>query len=313
MTDEKTLRKTIITAAITGAANRPSMSEYLPLTPKQIADDAVRSFEAGAAIAHIHARIPDTGEPTPDLEIFREILTNIKSRCNVILCLTTGGAGNLRERIAVVPEFKPELATLNCGSFNAGAIFTKRGHRHKEKFKFAWEEKNAKDIDKIIFQNSFRTIRQYAQIDKENGSKPELEIWDTGQINAVRWLLEEGYIERPLRIQFVMGGFSSIPATASALLFIYQEARNVIGDFSWSVAATGRPQLPMSAITLAIGGDVRVGMEDSLYAGYGRLCRSSAEQVERVVTIARQLSIEPATPDEARQMLGLKGLDKVNF
>lgn len=313
MTNENILRRAIITAAITGAAHSPSQSEYLPLTPKQIVDDAVRSFEAGAAIAHIHARIPDTGEPTPNLEIFREILTDIKSRCNMVLCITTGGAGNLKERIAVVPEFKPELATLNCGSFNAGVTLKGRLRRQAKEFKFDWEEKREKNIDKVIFENSYRTIREYAQTDKKNGTRPELEIWDVGQIKAVRWLLEEGYVERPLRIQFVMGSFSGMPATAGTLLYVYEEARRVLGDFTWSVATIGRGQLPMSAVTLAIGGDVRVGLEDSLYAGYGRLARSSAEQVERVVKIAQALSIEPATPDETRQMLGLKGLDKVSF
>lgn len=309
MSEEKILRKVIITAAITGAAPTPTMSDYLPLTPKQIADDAVRAFEAGAAIAHVHARIPETGEPTPKLEIFREILTNIKSRCNLVICVTTGGAGTVKERIAVVPEFKPEMATLNCGSQSGTAIeFWER----VKKVKFAWEEQHLRR-EHFVFRNTFKMMREYSQIDRENGTKPELEIWDIGQIGAVDFMLRRGYVDRPIHIQFVMGALSGMPATAGTLIFAYEQARRVLGDFTWSVAAVGRDQISIGAVSLAIGGHVRVGLEDSVYAGYGRLARSSAEQVERIVNIAREMSIEPATPDEARQMLGLKGLDKVNF
>jgi len=311
VSEEKTSRKVIITAAITGAGHTPSMSDYLPITPKRIADDAVRAFEAGAAIAHIHARIPETGEPTPNLEVFREILSDIKSRCNLIICLTTGGAGGTAERIAVVPEFKPEMATLNLGSMSGTPIPTRVWERMK-KLKFAWEEQHLRRED-FVFINTFKMMREYSQIDRENGTKPELEVWDIGQVGAVKFLLEQGYVDRPIHVQFVMGCLSGMPPTASTLIFAYEEARRVLGDFTWSVAAAGRDQIPMGTVSLVIGGNVRVGMEDSLYAGYGRLARSSAEQVERVVNIARQMSIEPATPDEARQMLGLKGLDEVNF
>lgn len=309
MSEEQVWRKVIITAAITGAAHTPSMSDYLPLTPKQIADDAVRSFEAGAAIAHIHARNPETGKPTPDLEVFREILTNIKSRCNMVICLTTGGAGTIDERIAVVPEFKPEMATLNCGSMSGTAIHV---WERIKKPKFAWEEEHLKR-EYFIFENSFKMMREYSQIDRENNTKPEIEIWDIGQIGAVKFMLERGYIDRPIHVQFVMGALSGMPSTVGTLNFVYEQARRTLGDFTWSVAAAGRDQIPMGAITLAMGGHVRVGLEDSLFSGYHRLATSSAEQVERIVNIARELSIEPATPDETRQMLGLKGLDNVNF
>jgi uncharacterized protein (DUF849 family) len=309
MSEEKILRKVIITAAITGAGPTPTMSDYLPLTPKQISDNAVRAFEAGAAIAHVHARIPETGEPTPNLEVFHEILTNIKSRCNMVICVTTGGAGTIDERIAVVPKFKPEMATLNCGSVSGTTIHV---WERMKKFKFDWEEEHLKR-ENFIFENTYEMMRKYSQIDRENNTKPELEIWDSGQIRAVEFMLQRGYVERPIHVQFVMGALSGMPATAGTLIFIYEQARRMLGDFTWSAAAIGSDQLPIGAVTLAIGGHVRVGLEDSLYCGYGRLARSSAEQVERVVKIARELSIEPATPDEARQMLGLKGLDKVNF
>ncbi len=310
MNEEKVLRKVIITAAITGAGHTPTMSEYLPLTPKQIADDAVRAYESGAAIAHVHARNPENGEPSANLDIFREILTNIKNRCNMVICITTGGAGSIKERIAVVPEFKPELATLNCGSVSGTAIPV--WERLKSKIKYEWEHKHLKRED-FIFKNTYKMMREYSHIDRENNTKPELEIWDTGQVSNIQFMLDRGYIERPLHVQFVMGALNGMPAAPRMLVFVYEHAKSLLGDFSWSVAAVGRDQIPISAVTLALGGHVRVGLEDSLYAGYGRLARNSAEQVERVVNIARAMSIEPATPDEARVMLGLKGLDKVNF
>ena len=310
MNEEKVLRKVIITAAVTGAGPTPTMSEYLPLTPKQIADDAVRAYESGAAIAHVHARNPENGEPSANLNIFREILTNIKNRCNMVICITTGGAGSIKERIAVVPEFKPELATLNCGSVSGTAIPV--WERLKSKIKYEWEHKHLKRED-FIFKNTYKMMREYSHIDRENNTKPELEIWDTGQVSNIQFMLDRGYIERPLHVQFVMGALNGMPAAPGMLVFVYEHAKSLLGDFSWSVAAVGRDQIPISAVTLALGGHVRVGLEDSLYAGYGRLARNSAEQVERVVNIARAMSIEPATPDEARVMLGLKGLDKVNF
>ena len=311
MDNEKILRKVIITAAITGAAPTPTMSDYLPLTPEQIVDDAVRAYEAGAAIAHIHARNPKTGKPTADLNVFREILTNIKSRCNMVICITTGGAGTIEERIAVVPEFKPELATLNCGSLSGTTVHIWERMRAKP-FKYEWEDAFLKREHRI-FKNTYKMMREYSHIQRAHSTKPELEIWDFGQISNARFMLERGYIDRPIHLQFVMGVLGAMPATPGTLVFAYEEARRALGDFTWSVAAIGRDQIPMSAITLVMGGHVRVGMEDNLYAGYGRMAKSSADQVERVVRISRELSIEPANPDEARQMLGLKGIDKVNF
>jgi uncharacterized protein (DUF849 family) len=318
VSEEKVLRKVIITAAITGAIHTPSMSDYLPASPKQIADDAVRACESGAAIVHIHARTEE-GEPTPDLKVFREILSSIKSRCSAVICITTGGAGDLYQRIAVVPEFKPELVTLNCGSLNWGMIRPTRLQERQIKFKTRWEKERAKAIPVglaggAIFQNPFNAIQHYAQLDRESNSKPELEIWDVGQIATVKALLDNEYIDRSPHIQYVMGMGSGMPATVATLVYSLQETKRQIGDdFTWSVAALGRDQLPLGVVALVMGGHVRVGMEDSLYAGYGRFARSNADQVERIVNMAKQLSIEPATPDEARRMLGLKGLDKVNF
>jgi uncharacterized protein (DUF849 family) len=310
MSEEKVLRKVIITAAITGQGATPVMSEYLPLTPKQIADDAVKAYQAGAAIVHIHARKPENGEPTPSLPIFREIVTDIKKRCNVVINITTGGAGTPEERIKVVPEFKPEMATLNCGSLSGTAIQVYE--RNKDKIKYDWEKKFLAR-EEFIFENTYKMMREYSQACRENNTRPEIEIWDIGQISAVKFMIDRHYIDTPVHLQFVMGALSGMPATHSTLVFVYERAREVLANFSWSVAAVGRDQIPIAAAALGMGGHVRVGLEDSLYAGYGRLARSSAEQVERIVKIAAQMSIQPATPDEVRDMLKLKGIDKVNY
>lgn len=311
MGEEKVLRKVIITAAVTGAGPTPTMSPYLPVTPQQIADDAVKAYEAGAAIAHVHARDPETGEPTPNLKIFREIVTEIKDRTkDMIICITTGGAGDWDERIAVVPEFKPELATLNCGSLSGTMehVYAKI----KDKLKHEWEHEHI-GRDHFIFENTYRQMKRYATLDRENGTKPEIEIWDSGQISNVVWLLDNGYVDRPVHLQYVMGALSGMPASPETLTYIHEMTRKSLGDFTWSVASVGKDQLRIAAMTLAMGGHVRVGLEDSLFCGYGRMARSSAEQVERVVAMAKQLSIEPATPDEARKIIGLKGIDQVNF
>jgi uncharacterized protein (DUF849 family) len=310
MSEEKVLRKVIITAAITGQGATPTMSEYLPLTPRQIADDAVGAYQAGASIVHIHARKPENGEPTPSLPVFREIVTDIKKRCNVVVNITTGGAGTPDERIKVVPEFKPEMATLNCGSLSGTAVPVYE--RLKDKIKYEWE-KNFLARETFIFENTYKMMREYSQACRDNNTRPELEIWDIGQISAVKYMIDRGYVDPPVHLQFVMGALSGMPATISTLAFVYERTRETIGNFTWSVAAVGKDQIPIGAATLAMGGHVRVGLEDSLYAGYGRLARGSAEQVERIVKIANEMSIKPATPDEVREMLKLKGIDKVNY
>jgi uncharacterized protein (DUF849 family) len=308
--EEKVLRKVIITAAITGQGATPVMSPYLPLSPKQIADDAVKAWEAGAAIVHVHARKPETGEPTPSLDIFREIVTDIKKRCDVVINITTGGAGTPDERIKVVPEFKPEMATLNCGSLSGTAIQVYE--RMKDQIQYEWEKKFLQR-EEFIFENTYKMMREYSQACRENNTRPEIEIWDIGQISAVKFMIDRSYIDTPVHLQFVMGALSGMPATISTLVFVYQRARETLGEFSWSVAAVGRDQIPVGAATLAMGGHVRVGLEDSLYAGYGRLARSSAEQVEKIVKIAAEMSIKPATPDDVREMLKLKGIKNVNY
>jgi len=306
------MSKAIITAAITGSIHTPSMTPYLPITPKQIADEAVRAYEAGAAVAHIHVRDPETGMPSPSLDLFREVLTEVKSRCNMIICTTTGGGLGMttEQRVAVVREFKPELASFNFGSMNFALILMLQ--KIKE-WKYPWEPQYLGMTEDFIFPNTFKTLREFCQYFKEAQTKPEIEIYDVGMINNLAFMIQAGHIEKPVYLQFVMGILGGIPATVENLVFLYRTAKDLIGDFKWSVCAAGRNQMPMCTTALIMGGNARVGLEDSLYVEKGRMAKSNAEQVEKIVRIARELGIEPATPDEARQILGLKGLDKVAY
>jgi len=304
------MSKVIITAALTGSIHTPTMSPYLPITPDQIAEEAVRACDAGAAVVHIHVRDPQTGRPVPDLELFREVVGKIKSRSRVVMCLTTGGGLGMttEQRVAVVPAFEPELASFNTGSMNF-ALFP-LVEKIKE-FKYPWEKAYLEASEDYIFPNTFKTLREFCVIFSRHGTKPELEVYDTGMINNIAYLINKGYLQKPVYLQFVLGILGGIPATVENLVFLYETARKAIGDFVWSVCAAGRNQLNMGAVALAMGGNVRVGLEDALYAGPGKLAKSNAEQVEKIVRIAKELGLEPATPDEARQILGLKGYETV--
>ena len=306
------MAKVIVTAAITGSIHTPTMSPHLPITPQQIADEAIRVYEAGGAVAHVHVRDPETGRPSSELELFQEVVTKVKSRCNMVLCLTTGGGIGMttEERVRVVSTMRPELASFNFGSINFA--FFPLAETIKD-FKHPWEKPFIESSEGFIFANTFKTLREFSQMFTHSKTKPELEIYDVGMINNVAFMLQKGLIEKPVYLQFVLGVLGSIPATANNLLFLYNTARETLGDFVWSVCAAGRQQLPMCTMALTMGGNARVGLEDSLYVGKGLLAKSNAEQVEKVVRIARELGLEPATPDEARQILGLKGLDKVNW
>jgi len=306
------MSKAIITAAITGSIHTPTMTPHLPITPKEIADEAVRAYEAGAAVAHIHVRDPQTGAPSVSADLFREVITNIKSRCNMVLCLSTGGGlGMTAEQRAVsVRAFKPELGSLNFGSINF-ALFPQLT-RYKE-WKFPWEPQYIGMTEDFIFPNTFKTLKEFCNFFRESGTKPEIEIYDVGMINNVAFMIEAGHLRKPVYLQFVLGILGAIQPSLENVMFLYQTARATIGDFQWSVCAAGRHQMNMCNMALLMGGNVRVGLEDNLYLEKGRVAKSNAEQVEKIARIAREIGIEPATPDEARQILGLKGLDKVNY
>jgi uncharacterized protein (DUF849 family) len=305
--------KKIVTAALTGAIHTPTMSPYVPLTPKQIADEAVRCYEAGAAVVHIHTRDPKTGEPNTSMEYYAEILGNIKSRCNLVACVTTGGGIGMTpaERVEPVTRFKPELASFNAGSINF-ALF--HALDKIKEFKFDWEENYLAKTEDYIFRNTFASMKEFTQKFSAQGTLAEFECYDAGMINNLAFMIQRGYpIRKPIYIQFVMGILGGITAEPENLMFLVNYAKRLLGEFEFSVAAAGKAQISTGAQSLLLGGHVRVGLEDNLYLEKGRMAKSSAEQVEKIIRIARELGIEPATPDEARKILSLKGLDKVNF
>jgi uncharacterized protein (DUF849 family) len=306
------MEKRIFTAALTGAIHTPSMSPYLPVTPGQLIDEAVRVREAGAAVAHIHVREPQTGVPNADQDIYREIAEQVKKRCDVILCFTTGGklGEPVENRVRVASNLKPEMTSLNAGSLNFALFHIKD---QVKEYKFPWEKPYLEMTEDFIFPNTFKTMRQYLEIIYANGVKPEFEVYDVGMLNNIAFLLRNGTIRKPVYLQFVMGILGGIPATFQNLIFLLDTANRQIGDFQFSVCAAGRHQIPLCTGSLLMGGHARVGLEDSLYVEKGVLARSSAEQVGKIIRIARELGIQPATPDEARGILGLKGLSEVNF
>ncbi len=305
--------KVIITAALTGSIHTPTMSEYLPYKPEDLIKEAKRCHDAGAGVVHVHARDPETGQPSSSGELYKEILTGIKAETNVVVTPTTGGSPTMtpQERLAVVNALKPEMATFNAGSLNF-ALYP-IAEKIKE-WKFEWEKKYIEGTETFIFPNHFQSLHIYSETMKETGTRPEIECYDVGQINNVAQLVREGYLETPVYLQFVMGILGGIPGSGENLLHMIREAKYLFGDnFKWSVCAAGRFQFPMGIINVLEGGFMRVGLEDNLYLEKGVLAKSSAEQVEKAIRIIRELGYEPATEDEAREILQLKGIDKVNY
>ena len=306
------MEKVIITAAVTGGIHTPSMSPHLPITPQQIVDDAVGAWQAGAAIVHIHARDPETGKPSSDPALFGEIVSQIKTRSDLVVCITTGGGlgQTTEERVAAVKTYSPELASLNAGSLNFALFHALDSYKT---FQHDWENAYLKMTEDYIFPNTFKTLREFSQYFSEEDTKPEFEVYDVGMINNLAFLIDKGQVKKPVYIQFVMGILGGIQATLNNLQFLYNTAKEAIGDFQWSVCAAGKHQFKMCTAALLMGGNARVGLEDNLFLDKGVKAKSSAEQVEKIVRIARELGIEPAVPAEARQRLHLKGLDKVRF
>lgn len=304
--------KAVVTAAITGSIHTPGMTPYLPITPEEIADEAVRACEAGAAVAHIHVRNPETGQPVSDVELFRQVVTKVKEKCDMVLCLTSGGGLGMttEQRLLPISTFKPELGSFNAGSVNFALFHALE--RYKE-FKFDWEAQYLGFTEDFIFPNTFKTMKEFSRIFGENDTKPEFEVYDSGMINNVAFLISRDYVKTPVYIQFVMGVLGGITPSSKNLFNLVEYAKELIGDFEFSVCVAGRDQFAMCTQALLLGGNVRVGLEDNLYVEKGVMAKSNAEQVAKIIRIARELGIEPATPNEARNILGLKGLDKVNY
>ena len=305
--------KFIVTAALTGAIHTPTMSPHLPITPDEIVEEARRASEAGAAVLHIHARDSETGQPSADSDIFGGILSEVKSKCNAIICTTTGGGLGMtvEQRVSVVKAFSPELASLNAGSLNFGLFQVM--DKFKE-FKFDWEPQYLNMTEDFIFPNTFKTLREFTRFFSEEGTKPEFEIYDAGMLNNLAHLIDKGHVKKPVYLQFVLGILGGMQATVNNLVFLLNSAREIIGDeFVWSVCAAGRHQFKMCNLALLMGGNTRVGLEDNLYLEKGRMAKSSAEQVEKIVRIGKEHGLEPATPDETREILNLKGIDRVKY
>lgn len=299
-------QKIILTAALTGAVHIPSMSDYLPVTPEQIIGEAVAAREAGAAVVHVHARDPKTGQPTSDVTLMKKIVDGINARCDVVVGVTTGGAIGMgvEERLAAVPATKPELASCNAGSVNF--CFSPIADKIKTP-KYDWEIPFVKNTYTVPFANTFQDIDDYIRIMAEHGTKPEFEIYDVGMISNVAWFLKQGRLKLPVYLQFVLGVMGGIPATVDNLLFLHHTAQAVLGDrFVWSCAAAGKAQFDITTAAILMGGNVRVGLEDNLYISRGKLAQSNAEPVTKMRQIAYLLDREAATPAEAREILGLR-------
>ncbi|VEH40405.1 Uncharacterized conserved protein [Fusobacterium varium] len=259
------MNKTIITAAITGAVHIPSMSEYLPVTPQQIIDDAVAAYEAGAAVVHIHGRKEKNGKPTGDPEIMKNIVEEIRKRCNVVIGITTGGAIGMssEERLAAVPFCKAELASCNAGSVNF--CFSPIADKIKIP-KYDWEIPFVKNTYDLPFVNTFQGIEDYIKVMGENGTKPEFEVYEVGMINNIAYFMKKGLLKGPIYLQFVLGIMGGLPATVDNLLFLYNTAKKQLGDnFVWSCAAAGKDQFNIVTTAVILGGNARVGLEDNLY------------------------------------------------
>jgi len=301
-------RKVIITCAVTGAIHTPSMSKALPVTAQEIADAAIGAAEAGAAIVHLHARNPETGQPDQTPEAFAPFLKVIKQRSNCVVNLTTGGAPTMRveERVRPAAVYKPEVASLNMGSMNFG-LFGMLS-RFKD-FKHEWERQYLANKD-IIFRNTYQDIEYVLRTLSESGTRFEFECYDTAHLYNLNYFLEQGLVKPPLFVQTVFGLQGGIGAHPDDVMHMKRTADRLFGDkYKWSVLGAGRNQLPIAAMAAAMGGNVRVGLEDSLWAAPGRMAESNAEQVRLARKIIEGLGLEVATPDEAREILHLKGGD----
>jgi uncharacterized protein (DUF849 family) len=306
----RTQRKAIVSCAVTGAIHVPSLTPHLPITPAEIAEQAIGAAQAGAAILHLHARDPSDGRPTPDPDVFAEFLGEIHSSCDAVVNITTGGGlgMSLDERLAAVRRFEPELCSLNMGSFNFGIFPMAAGI---SEFKYDWEKPYLEGTTDFIFKNTFADIETIVTEIGARGTRFEFECYDVGHLYNLAHFLDRGVLKPPLFVQCILGILGGVGPDVENLVHMKTTADRLFGDdHLFSVLGAGRHQTRLVTVGAIMGGNVRVGLEDSVYLERGRLAQSNAEQVEKIVRILRELSIEAATPDEAREMLGLKGRDE---
>jgi uncharacterized protein (DUF849 family) len=308
-------RKVIITCAVTGAIHTPSMSPHLPITAQEIADAALGAAEAGAAVVHLHARNPQDGRPDQTPEAFLPFLKVIKQRSDVVINLTTGGAPTMmvEERVRPAATLKPEVASLNMGTMNFGLY--PMIPRYKGKFKFDWEEPYLENSKKGMFKNTLADIEYILTTCAENNTRFEVECYDIGHLYTLKHFLDRGLIKTPLFIQSVFGILGGIGTHPEDVIMMKRTADRLFGPdaFHWSVLGAGGAQMRVAAMAASMGGNVRVGLEDSLWIGAGQLAESNAQQVTKVRKIIEGLGLDVASPDEAREILALKGGDKVAF
>lgn len=308
------MSRIIITCAITGGAHTPSMSDALPCTPQEIADQSIDAVEAGAAILHLHARVPETGQPTGDPAVYAQFLPVIRQRTDAVINLTTGGSATMpvEERLRAAMRFRPEMCSLNMGSMNFSFF---QAAAKIERWKHDWEHPYILNSDDYIFRNTFRDIDLILSSLSDAGTRFEHECYDVGHLYNLAHFLDRGAVKPPFFVQMIFGILGGIGPDLENLMFMKQTADRLFGreNFQWSVLAAGRHQMPFLTQAALMGGHVRVGLEDSLFIERGVMAASNAQQVEKIVRIIREMGHEPATPAEARAMLGLKGADRVEF
>jgi uncharacterized protein (DUF849 family) len=306
--------KVVISCAVTGSIHTPTMSDALPITPDQIAEQAIGAAQAGAAILHLHARDPQNGRPTGDPAVFRQFLPRIKQSTEAVINITTGGSVimTVEERLAAARTFSPEMCSLNMGSMNF-ALYPMAA-RYK-KWKYDWEEQYLLSSDANIFSNTFRDIEKISKLMGEGeGTKFEHECYDVGHLYNLAHCVDRGMFKPPIFLQLIFGILGGIGSDVDNLMFMKRTADKLFGnEYSWSVLGAGRFQIPFATQSVMMGGNVRVGLEDSLYIGRGQLAKSNAEQVSKIRRLVEELGYQIATPREARVMLGLKGADRVKF
>jgi len=305
--------KVIITCAITGAIHTPSMTPYLPITPEEITSEAIAAAEAGAAILHLHARNPETGQPDQTPEGFAPFLPRIKQSTDAVVNITTGGSPymTVKERVAPAAQYQPEVASLNMGSMNFGLYPMLK--RFKD-FKFDWERAHLEGSRDLVFRNSFQDIEYVLETCYGNGTRFEFECYDMSHLYNLAHFAERGLVKAPFFVQSVFGLLGGIGGHPEDVMHMKRTADRLFGsDYRWSVLGAGANQLRIAAQAAALGGNVRVGLEDSIWAGKGELATSNAVQVSKVRQIIEGLGLSIATPDEAREILSLKGGDRVAF
>lgn len=305
--------KCIINCAVTGAIHVPSQSPYLPITPDEIGAEAIAAAEAGAATVHIHARNPKTGEPTMDLGLFEEICKEVSDKSDVVICVTTGGAPTMtpEERMVAVKKFRPELASINMGSINFGLF---PAMEKIKEYKWDWEKPYLERSKDNVFKNTFYDQNRIFKIMKDNGTKPELECYDVAHLYNTAYWADKGVITPPFWLQIIFGIMGGIQSSVENLVFMKNTADRLFGkDYIWSTLATGRNEFSLCTVAAIMGGNVRVGMEDNIYLGKGELAKSNADMVEKIRRVLGEFSIETATANETRQILGLKGKGNIGF